>query len=188
VVLKPGVVLVRLPRVADDQELVDFCREEWPRLVGSLSLYAGRPHLAEDLAQEALYRVCRHWRSVRTADSPSAWAHRVAFNLAASDGRRRAAWNRARDRMPAPTPLLVVDHAEAVAVRDAVAALPEPQRAAIVLRYFAHLTVAETAEAMRCPQNTVKTHTRRAILAMRASGLLGDDDVSAELPDVEEAR
>ena len=136
--------------------------------------------------------MCRHWRTVRTADSPSAWAHRVAFNLAASDGRRRAAWSRARDRMPAPTPLLVVDHAvdhaEVLAVRDAVGALPEPQRAAIVLRYFAHLTVAETAEAMRCPQNTVKTHTRRAILAMRASGLLGDDDIADELPDVEEAR
>ena len=82
----------------------------------------------------------------------------------------------------------MVDHAAVLAGRDAVGALPEPRRAAIVLRYFAHLTVAETAEAMRCPQNTVKTHTRRALLAMRASGLLGGDDVSAELSDVEEAR
>jgi RNA polymerase sigma-70 factor (ECF subfamily) len=187
-VLKPGGVLVRLPDVGDDQDLVDFCREEWPRLVGSLSLYAGNRQLAEDLAQETLYRACRHWRTVRRADSPSAWAHRVAFNLATSAGRRRAAWNRARDRMPAPEPLAVVDHAEALAVRDAVVALPVPQRAAIVLRYFAQMTVAETAEAMRCPENTVKTHTRRALLALRASGLLGDDDLTAELPAAEEAR
>jgi len=179
---------VRLSRVGDDQDLANFCRDEWPRLVGSLSLYVGSPQLAEDLAQETLYRVCRHWRTVRRAASPSSWAHRVAFNLATSHGRRRAAWGRARDRMPAGERLTVVDHAEALAVRDAVVALPEPQRAAIVLRYFAHLTVAETAEAMRCPENTVKTHTRRAILALRASGLLGDDDMTAELPTAEEAR
>ena len=66
----------------DDRALVEFCRAEWPRLVGSLSLDVGSRELAEDLAQETLVRVCAHWRRVRRADSPSGWAHRVAFNLA----------------------------------------------------------------------------------------------------------
>ena len=45
---------MRLSGVADDPELADFCRSEWPRLVGSLGLYVGDRALAEDLAQEAL--------------------------------------------------------------------------------------------------------------------------------------
>jgi DNA-directed RNA polymerase specialized sigma24 family protein len=43
-----------------DRALVEFCRTEWPRLVGSLSLDVGSRVLAEDLAQETLARVwCR---------------------------------------------------------------------------------------------------------------------------------
>jgi DNA-directed RNA polymerase specialized sigma24 family protein len=78
---------VRLTPVAEDSELVDFCRDEWPRLVGSMSLYLGRRDVAEDLAQETLVRACGRWAEVRSAGSPSAWAHRVAFN---DPGRARA--------------------------------------------------------------------------------------------------
>ena len=82
----------------DEQALADFCREEWPRLVGSLSLFVGSRELAEDLAQETLVRVCDHWRTARAADSPTAWAHRVGFNLAKSHGRRRATWTRVQTK------------------------------------------------------------------------------------------
>jgi DNA-directed RNA polymerase specialized sigma24 family protein len=69
-------------------DLTEFCEAEWPRLVGSLSLYTGDADLAEELAQEAVARVCRHWRRVRTMDAPAAWLHRVARNLAHSHFRR----------------------------------------------------------------------------------------------------
>jgi RNA polymerase sigma factor (sigma-70 family) len=72
------------------------------------------------------------------------------------------------------------DRAAALAVRDAVAALPEPQRQALILRYFADLSVRETASAMRCPENTVKTHTRRALDALRLSGLVDDEAYDEE--------
>jgi RNA polymerase sigma-70 factor (ECF subfamily) len=143
----------------DDPALADFCREEWPRLVGSLSLYVGSRELAEDLAQETLVRVCGHWRKVATAESPSAWAHRVAFNLAKSHGRRRGALSRAQARAGAAAIASVEhDRADALAVRDALRALPESQREALILRYFVDLPVRDTAIAMRCPENTVKTH------------------------------
>ena len=173
--------------MGDEQALVDFCREEWPRLVGSLSLYVGSRELAEDLAQETLVRVCGHWPRVRTADSPSAWAHRVAFNLAKSHGRRQATWSRIRTRVDVP-PVAVVDRdgATALAVRDAISALPVPQRQVLILRYFADLSVRETAAAMRCPENTVKTHTRRALDSLRASGLV--DDEAGSRSATEEAR
>jgi RNA polymerase sigma factor (sigma-70 family) len=186
--LKPSARRVRLPHVRDEWALAEFCREQWPRLVGSLSLYVGSRELAEDLAQETLVRVCGHWRTVRATDSPTAWAHRVAFNLAKSHGRRRSTWSRVQARAGAPTIAAVEsDRATAMAVRDAVATLPEPQRRALILRYFTDLSVRETAAAMRCPENTVKTHTRRALDALRHSGLL-DDDAAGPPAATEEAR
>jgi RNA polymerase sigma-70 factor (ECF subfamily) len=56
-------------------------------------------------------------------------------------------------------------------IRRAVLALPERQRRAIVLRYFADLSVRDTAEQLGCPENTVKTLVHQAIKAMRAAGL-----------------
>jgi RNA polymerase sigma-70 factor (ECF subfamily) len=161
---------VRLYGVAADIELEVFCREQWGRLVGSLQLYVGDRELAEELAQETLVRAVQHWEDVAQADSPSAWAHRVAFNLAKSQFRRRLAQRRARSRagvIALPEP----DLASAVAVRAAVAGLPEAQRSALVLRYFADLPLRQVATVMNCPENTVKSHIRRAIEALRGAGL-----------------
>jgi RNA polymerase sigma factor (sigma-70 family) len=173
--------------VEDDRALAEFCRAEWPRLVGSLSLDVGSRELAEDLAQETLAKVCTHWRRVRKADSPSAWAHRVAFNLAKSHGRRQGRWARVQPLLAArPLGAVDLDRASALAVRDALATLPTPQRQALILRYFADLSVRDTAAAMRCPENTVKTHTRRALEALRLSGLLDDEIELADEPDHDE--
>jgi RNA polymerase sigma factor (sigma-70 family) len=48
-----------------------------------------------------------------------------------------------------------------------VAGLPPRQRAALVLRYFAELTEAETAEALGCSVGTVKSTTSRALDHLR---------------------
>jgi RNA polymerase sigma-70 factor (ECF subfamily) len=169
--------LVRLSRVEEDADLAAFCRAEWPRLVGSMSLYVGRRDVAEDLAQEALIRVCARWEEVRKAESPSAWAHRVAFNLAKSRGRREATWARIRVRAVSRADDLDADDAaDVLAVRAAVAALPTAQRQAVILRYFADLPIRDVAAIMECPENTVKTHVRRACARLRVSGLLDDAD------------
>jgi RNA polymerase sigma factor (sigma-70 family) len=162
-----------------------FCRREWPRLVGALSLFTGDTDLAEEIAQETLARVCRDWRKVSQLAAPGAWAHRVAINLARSHFRHRAV---VRKHASALVATATVDHdtASALAVREAVASLPVRQRSALVLRYFADLSVAETAEAMRCPEGTVKTLTRQAILALRNLGLVTDAGIEQEsMADVE---
>ena len=158
-----------------DAELSEFCRLERPRLVGSLSLYTGDRQLAEDLAQETLVRACQHWTEVRLTTSRSAWAHRVAFNLAKSQFRKRAVRRRYQHLENPETTTQDADTPMQLAVRNAVAALPEPQRRAVVLRYFTDMTVFEAAGVMGCPANTVKTHTRRAIEALRVAGLIDDD-------------
>jgi RNA polymerase sigma-70 factor (ECF subfamily) len=67
------------------------------------------------------------------------------------------------------------DSADALAVRAAVASLPVVQRQAVILRYFADLPIREVAAVMECPENTVKTHVRRACARLRMSGLLQDE-------------
>ena len=46
--------------------------------------------------------------------------------------------------------------------------LPRQQRAAVVLRYYEDLTEAQTAEVLGCSIGTVKSHTSRAISALRS--------------------
>jgi RNA polymerase sigma factor (sigma-70 family) len=50
---------------------------------------------------------------------------------------------------------------------DAVGQLPYAQRAALVLRYYEHCNEAEIAEILGIPRNTVKSHLRRGIAALR---------------------
>jgi RNA polymerase sigma factor (sigma-70 family) len=156
-----------------DDELAEFCRAEHRRLVGALSLYCRDRHLAEELAQDALIRVIGNWPAVQRLDSPSAWVHRVAINLANSHLRRRLAERRAMSRLSGR--LAAVPHdpdtPTALAVRAAVAGLPRRERAVVVLRFFADFSVRDVAELLAMPEGTVKTLTARALAALRATGL-----------------
>ena len=153
-------------------EADEFCRDLYPRLVGTLRLSYGADVAAEDLAQEALVRVLARWSQVSAMDHPEAWCFRVAFNLAKSRFRRRQSERRATNRLAnQPNPPEHSDSADAIAVRDAVAELPRRQRHAIILRFYADLTVDQVAEAMSCKPGTVKAHLHRGIVALRHAGL-----------------
>jgi RNA polymerase sigma factor (sigma-70 family) len=152
-----------------------FCAEVGPRLVGSLTLYCGDRLLAEEFAQEALARAVERWARVGRMVAPEAWTYRTAFNLARSSFRRAAAERRARARLPraaAPMP----DAADAIAVRDAVRALPPRQRQVIIARYYLGLDVAETARVLGCRDGTVKAHTFKALSNLRAAGLMDEEE------------
>jgi RNA polymerase sigma-70 factor (ECF subfamily) len=159
-----------------DPELEAFIGRESPRLVGMLALYVGDRGLAEELAQEALIRLCQHWPRVRRMERPGGWLTRVAMNLARSSWRRRGAERRAQTRSGPPVLTTAdPDVATTLAVRQAVAALPERQRRALVLRYYAQRSVAEVALDMGCAEGTVKSLTHKAIAALRRPpGLLQD--------------
>jgi RNA polymerase sigma-70 factor (sigma-E family) len=160
----------------DSGELEALCREQWPRLVGILSLHTGDARLAEDLAQETLARLCRDWRQVQRLDSPSAWTVRVAINLANSYWRRVRVQRRVETQIEGMAGVEAdeSDPLSALAVREAVSALPSRQRAALVLRYFGDFSVGEVAQILGCPEGTVKTLTRAAIAALRTQGLVED--------------
>lgn len=161
-----------------DEDLAAFCEREHRRLLGLLSLYVGDVHLAEELAQETLVRVCQHWPRLRGMANPTAWVTRVGLNLAKSRFRRLAAGRRALARHGAPEPP-ESDATAAIAVRSAVAALPPRMREAVIRRYFLGMSVAETAEVMACAEGTVKALVHKAVRALRAAGL--DDTTIQEV-------
>lgn len=169
-------------------ELIAFCEREYPRLVGSLGLYCGDRHVAEDIAQEALVRVARDWGRVRSMRSPQAWTHRVAINLANSHYRRRQAEARANERSSRGVDGVHhdADPGDAVVVRAAVSRLPQRQRAAVVLRFYLGHSLAEVAQLMDAPLGTVKSLVHRGVAALRDDLHLGALD-ELEEPEADHA-
>ena len=161
-------------------ELQQFYVAEYPKLVGTLTLYCGDADLARELAQETVVRICRDWERVRDMASPGGWAHRVAINLANSRFRRRAAGRRALARVRAREGDAVSvdpDGADTVAVREALKALPERSRRAVVLRYYAGLSTDEVAAALGVRPGTARSLLSRATASLRE--LLADDPVGS---------
>lgn len=151
--------------MVDTPDAVAFCRGIQPRLLGALTLQCGDAAVAEELTQETLAVVWDKWARVRRMDSPEAWALRVGYNLSKSWIRRRIAERRALHR--ALTPPADVHLPERVDVRDGITRLPARQRAAIVLRFYSDLSIAQTAGVMGCAPGTVKALTHQGIEALR---------------------
>jgi RNA polymerase sigma factor (sigma-70 family) len=158
-----------------DAELSGFIDTEYAKLVGALGFYTGDPWVAEELAQEALVRLWQHWRKVRRLDSPSAWLHRVAINLANSRYRRLVSERKAHARMEQER--LVEgssgETSDAQEVREAIARLPRRQRAALILRFYLDLPYSGVAAAMDVPESTARSLVSRGVARLRDRESLG---------------
>jgi len=133
---------------------------------------------AEDVVQEVFLKV---WRRAALFDatrgSVGAWLF-VATRHAALDALRRPT-GRARAEVPldllgeraAPAQdlaMTVVAGERSAALSVGLATLPVPQREAVVLTYFAELSVTEVAARMAVPSGTVKGRLRLARARLRA--------------------
>jgi RNA polymerase sigma-70 factor (sigma-E family) len=134
-------------------------------LVRTAYLMVGDLHEAEDLVQEALFKVASKWPRVSSMESPVAYTRRILVNLVLHGSSKRS---RNRAELKATPPAEMASNAAAYLdihdeLFDALAALPPRQRAAIVLRYFLDLPEAEVAAALRCSLGTVKSSTSRGL-------------------------
>ena len=169
-------------RLATDPEggFIDLV-EAHGSMVLSIGTRLGDPHAAEDVVQETFLRA---WNALESAKvDPEClqlrpWLATIALNLVRNEGRRRSRKPTAelsvgvaasvRSSEPAPDEE-VVHAAGDGPTALALAALPELQREAVVLRHVADLSTAEAAEAMGCPTGTLKSHLSRGLAALRAA-------------------
>jgi RNA polymerase sigma-70 factor (sigma-E family) len=157
-----------------DERFTAFVRDRGEHHVCVAALLTGDWQAGEDLVQASLVKLYRAWPRLRVDGDPDAYLRRIMTNT-------RRSWWRARWRRETPTgdlpETVVADFAEGQALgatlRRALQALPERQRAALVLRYYADLPEAEVADLLDCSRGTVKTHTYRGLRALRE--ILGED-------------
>lgn len=124
--------------------------------------------LAEDVTQEALYRMLVHWRTVSTYERPEAWVRRVAIRIAVREVQRSVA----RPLKERVAQLPQYDDLPDPDVARAVASLAPMQRAAVVLHYWEDRPVHEVAQILEVSDSTIKQHLHRA--RHRLALLLGE--------------
>lgn len=152
-----------------DEEFRDYVLgHRWDLLRTATLFAAGDRHLAEDVVQSTLTRLYLVWPAFRRVGNQRAYARRALVNALIDEQRRP--WRRRErsteylpDRQsPDPASSTRVDQ-----LYQAMSELPPRMRAALVLRYFHDLSVADTADALGCSQGTVKSQTARALNKLR---------------------
>ena len=150
------------PRYDDFHELY---RTHGGRLVVQMYALTQDLPLAEDLVHEAFCRALVRWSRIAGYEDPVGWIRRVAWNLAASNWRqsRRTRAVLRGSHAPAWSPPPSLDRVELV---RALAALPVPQRRAVIMYYLGDLPIAEVAQIERASENTIKQRLHRARAAL----------------------
>ena len=126
---------------------------------------------AEDVVQDSFVAMHDGWQRLRDAESALAYLRQAVVNRSRSVLRHRAVVEKYPEK-PSPD-MPSAEHGALVQLeRSAVIAtlrkLPGRQREAIVLRYYADFSEAEIAAAMGISCGAVKSHTARAMAALRA--------------------
>jgi RNA polymerase sigma-70 factor (sigma-E family) len=159
----------------DDPEYDEYVLARWPALVRSAVGLGCDAEEARDLAQTTLLKCYVSWRKVRKAHDRDAYVYRILLN-SYRDSHRRQWWGELPTaEMPeraSADPTVDADLADAVG--RALADLDEGQRAVVVLRYFAHLTEAQTATVLGLPPGTVKSRLSRALAKLAIHPQLSD--------------
>ncbi len=141
------------------QQQADFVRALARRLVGD-------EHIADDVEQEAWLRALERPRPLGNL---RAWLAAVTRNLATRV--HRSAGRRAAREAEAARPEAVASTAEREAalrsVLEAVLALEEPYKTAILLRYYEGLPAAEVAARTGAPLATVRSRLQRGVARLR---------------------
>ena len=127
--------------------------------------------LAEEIAQDVFMELDRNMSKIENPEHACFWLRRVAMSRSADALRRRKVrgmdlWVEIDDHhgQPAenrPSPL-------GARLEHLLTTLPEPQRAALVLRYQEDMMPEEIAATLDAPVATVKSHLQRGLKLLRA--------------------
>lgn len=141
---------------------------------------AGREDVANDLAQETFLRVLKYADRYDPKYSMRTWLLTIARRLWINHIRKQSRRDRGREasemtesvasNTPGPAELAGAADERGVTrqmLDSALLGLTDPQRTALILVHQQGLTLAETAEVMKMPLGTVKSHLHRGRATLR---------------------
>ena len=156
--------------------LGDLLERFGPEIQGVAYLILRDRAAAEDVVVDTLLTALDRGEQLRDPAALRAWLLRIAANRALSARRsssRVVQLHVVPDRAARRT-----DEDERLTLLGCVDRLAPRMRAAVVLRYYADMSVRDTAEALGTSENTVKTQLREALAQMRVA--LADDGTTKE--------
>ena len=138
--------------------------------------------VAEELAQEVFLRVYRSRSSYEATAKFTTWLFRIATHLALNwlrDEKHERGQERLDDGSPDLPARQVFDRRPSVEqemvnrvkldeVRQAVAALPEKQRTAVLMHKYEEMDYSQIARVLGCSESAVKSLLFRAYTTLRA--------------------
>jgi RNA polymerase sigma factor (sigma-70 family) len=132
------------------------------------------PDEADDAVQETLVRLWAALRDGQDIQRMDAWAFRALYRLAMDRHRWQRRVRLLAERVGAqPQRQSGVDHADRMAIWEAVEGLPERQRLAIYLRYRADLPYEEIGAILGIAPPSARSNVSRALDALRVE--LGEE-------------
>jgi RNA polymerase sigma-70 factor (ECF subfamily) len=140
-------------------------REDGDRLWRALLAYSGDADIASDAVAEAFAQALQRGTAIR---DPQAWVWRAAFRIAAGELKRQSSTTYA---VPEDGYFDTEVDAELVA---ALRRLPDKQRAAVVLFYYADAPIREIARRTGMTRISVRANLSRGRRRLRQ--LLGEHD------------
>jgi RNA polymerase sigma-70 factor (sigma-E family) len=154
-----------------DELVTEIYTGHYNQLVRLAILLVHDVQTAEEVVQDAFEAMHVAWRRLRDSEKALSYLRQTVVNRSRSVLRHRKVVD-----MHAPKPAPDEPSAEQAALtileRSAVAAalrtLPVRQREAIVLRYYADFSEADIAAAMGISKGAVKSHTARAMSALKS--------------------
>jgi RNA polymerase sigma-70 factor (sigma-E family) len=158
--------------VWDASEVVtEIYRAHYNQLVRLAVMLVHDVQTAEEVVQDAFESMHQAWRRLRDTEKALSYLRQAIVNKSRSVLRHRKVVE-----MHAPKPApdeQSAEHAaltliERSAVTSALRTLPVRQREAIVLRYYGDFCEADIAKAMGISRGAVKSHTARAMAALKS--------------------
>jgi RNA polymerase sigma-70 factor (sigma-E family) len=154
-----------------DHLLTEIYLGEYRSLVRLAVLLLHDVSTAEEVVQEAFIAMHTGWRRLRDTEKALSYLRQAVVNRSRSVLRHRTVVDK---NAPKHVPDEPSAEAGAIALleRSAVVAalrrLPDRQREAIVLRYYADLSEADIAATMGISRGAVKSHTARGMAALKS--------------------
>jgi RNA polymerase sigma-70 factor (ECF subfamily) len=153
--------------MAEDRDLDSTVTLLAPKVLRYALARAGNPSIAEDVAQESLVALVRHWRQTGPPESAEAFVFAIARRRAVRAVIRQKLWVPIehalgrRDGTPGPE-ARAVSRAEHACIRGALACLPRHEREALLLVALGELSSIAAAAVLGISVSALKMRVHRA--------------------------